>query len=90
MFTKKRKVIYSLIAATMLSSSAASATSFDLTNFDCNSILNNYIKECTTNYNYNCNKNLNIQQNVTDNNCPKFDWTIISNKLGNLIKLPIN
>ena len=32
MFTKKRKVIYSLIAALMLSSSAANAASFDLAN----------------------------------------------------------
>ncbi|CAK7067976.1 hypothetical protein CIW83_18925 [Tissierella sp. P1] len=88
MFTKKRKVIYSLIAALMLSSSAANAASFDLANFDCNSILNNYIKEYGINFNYDSNENSNTQQDTTDSSCSKFDWTAIVNKLGNCLTIP--
>lgn len=88
MFTKKRKVIYSLIAVLMLSSSAANATSFDLANFDCNSILNNYIKEYGINFNYDSNKNSNTEQDTTDNSCSKLDLTDIVNKLGNCLTIP--
>ncbi len=90
MFTKKRKVIYSLIAATLFSSSAASAASFELANLNCNSILNNCIKEYITNCNYDCNKNSNTQQNAADSNCFNFDLTSITSKLGNIINFPAN
>ncbi|WMM25322.1 CAP domain-containing protein [Tissierella sp. MB52-C2] len=92
MFTRKRKVVYSLIAATIFSSSAASAASFDLTNFDYNSILNNYSKEYSINSNYDCNKNSNTQQNTTVKGYPNYNWTIITNrpgsKPGNVVTIP--
>lgn len=90
----KRKVIYSLIAATVLSSSAASAASFDFTNFDYNSLCNNYSKVYTVNYDYNCNynNNSNIQQNTTVNQYPKWTWNIVTTKpttnTGNVVTLP--
>ncbi len=87
MFNKKRKVIYSLIAATLLSSSAASASNFNLTNIDYNSLYNTYGRGYTINYNnsskynYNYNYNNNIQY-------PVFNWTIVNTRPGNVVNQP--
>ncbi len=90
MFTRKRKVIYSLLAATVLSSSAASAAGFSLTNYDYNSLYNNYGRGYTINYNYN--NNSNTQQNTVVNQYPVWTWTVVTTKPvtrpGNVITLP--
>ncbi len=103
MFTKKRKVIYSLIAATVLSSSAASAASVNFTNFDYNSLYNYYSTVYTVNYSYNnnytytnynssYNNNSNIQQDTSINNYPKWTWNIVTTKpttnSGNVVTIP--
>ncbi|MEY8416833.1 CAP domain-containing protein [Tissierella praeacuta] len=94
MFTKKRKIIYSLIATTMLSSSVANAGGFNFTNFNYNRIYSNYNKGYSINYNYNYNtnsnydyntnsnynNNSNIEQNTTTDKYPVWNWTIINTK----------
>jgi uncharacterized YkwD family protein len=88
MFNKKRKVIYSLIAATLLSSSAASAANFNLTNVDYNSSYNTYGRGYTINYNNNSSKynyNYNSNQNTQ---YPVFTWTIVNSRPGYVVNQP--
>ena len=64
MIKNKRKIIYSLLAATFISSSVASAASYDYTK---------------VNYNYyNNNKGYNTSQNTIDWEYPVFTWTIVN------------
>ncbi|MDR7855603.1 CAP domain-containing protein [Tissierella sp.] len=81
MFNKKRKVIYSLIAATVLSSSAASAANFNLTNVNYNSLYNTYGRGYSINYDnssrYNYNYNYNSDQNTQ---YPVFNWIIVNSR----------
>lgn len=98
MFTRKRKVIYSLIAATVLSSSAASAASYDY-----NTIYNTFGRGYTINYTYNSNykysynynnynNNSNTQQDTTVYQYPNWTWSIVNTKpttnTGNVVTLP--
>lgn len=89
MFKKKKKVIYSLIAATLLSSSVASAAGYNYGNIDYNSTYNTYGRGYTINYNYNYdynynnnnnkyNNNSNIQQNTVVDQYPTFNWSVVS------------
>ena len=87
MKSMKKKVVYSLLAGTILSLSTANAASYDFNNFNCN---NGY----TLNYNYN-NKyknNSNIQQNTVVDKYPTFNWSVVvtkpTNRPGNVVELP--
>lgn len=102
MFTKKRKVVYSLLAATILSSSTANASSFNFANIDYSKILSNYGRGYVINYNTDCNNtnsntnsNTNTNSNIIDNTMtykyPVFTWSVVTNpttKPGTVIELP--
>lgn len=64
MFKKNKKVIFSLLAITILSSSAASAASYN------NNYYNRYI--------YNYNNSYNIEQNKVVDQYPTFTWEVIN------------
>jgi len=90
MFTKRKKIIYSLIAATLLSSSMASAANYNYTNVDYNSAYNNYGRGYTITYNYNYN---NIEQNTVVDQYPTFNWSVVSTTRpttnpGNVVVIP--
>lgn len=78
----RRKVIYSLLAAILLSSSAVNAATYDLTNLDYNKVYNTYGRGYVINYSYNYkyynNYNTNYSQETTQ--YPVFNWEIINIK----------
>ena len=99
MFTKKRKLVYSLIAATLLSSSVASASNYNYGNIYYNSTYNTYGRGYNVNYNYNYdykdnyNNNSNIQQNTVVDQYPIFNWSVVSTSrpttnAGNVVVIP--
>lgn len=73
MVSKKKKVIYSLLAATLISSSAASAARYDYTN-----VRYDYYNRYNSGYNQNYNNNRNVEQNTVVAEYPKFTWTIVN------------
>lgn len=82
MKNNRKKVIYSLLAGMLLSSSVANAATYDLTKVNYTKVYNSYSRVYTINYKYNYtyNTNSNTQQNTVVNQYPKFNWTIINTK----------
>lgn len=81
MLTKKRKVIYSLLAATLLTTSVGHAESFNSQDKKCDSRYNNYGRgytiDCNSNSNYNNNYS-NVPQNTVVDNYPVFTWEVVN------------
>ena len=73
MFKNKKKIIYSLLAATLISSSAASAASYDYTN-----VRYDYYNNYNSGYNQSYGNNTTIKQNTVVNKYPTFTWTIVN------------
>lgn len=90
----KKKVVYSLLAGTILSLSTANAANYDFNNLNCDTDSYNYKNGYTVNYNYNnkYNNNSNIQQNTVLDKYPTFNWSVVvtkpTTKPGNVVELP--
>ena len=96
-FKGKKKVVYSLLAATILSSSVASAASYNFPNVTYGKRNNN--RGYTITYYYNIGKNNNNNRYENNNNSndtiaeyPNWTWTIINTKPktrpGTVVELP--
>ena len=83
MFKNKKKIIYSLLAATLISSSAASAATYDYTN-----VRYDYYVNYNSGYNQNYQYNTNIKQNTTVAEYPVFTWTIVNTSRRPVINQP--
>lgn len=76
MIKNKKKIIYSLLAATLISSSAASAASYDYANVRYKQVYNNY--RYNGGYSQNYGNSSNFGQNTTATNYPTFTWTVVN------------
>lgn len=97
MFKNKKKVIYSLIVATLLSTTVANAAPYNYRNIDYNKTYNNYRWENTiiynNNWNNNWNNNVNTEKETIKNDYPVFTWEVVVNtspitRPGYIIDLP--
>ena len=76
MIKNKKKIIYSLLAATLISSSAASAASYDYTNIRSNRVYSN--SRYNTGYNQDYGNSSKIQQDTVVADYPTFTWTRVN------------
>lgn len=83
MVSNKKKIVFSLLAATVISSSAASAASYDYTN-----TRYSYNNRYNSGYNQNYKNNTNIEQDTVDYEYPVFTWTIVNQSKRPVINKP--